>query len=195
MIDLRHAASRTAAVARAVEDEQVHAATPSPEMNVTRLVHHLLGLSVAFRDAARKLRGPTTATLPEPVDAPLPNEWRSLLHQRLDELAAAWEDPAAWDGMTMAGGVELPAPVCGLVALDEVLLHGWDLARATGQGYDVSEEEAEAIVPIVTPDVDDPQGRTREGLFGPVVPVPADAPLFDRVLGLAGRDPRWTAPQ
>jgi hypothetical protein len=31
-----------------------------------------------------------------------------------------------------------------------------------------------------------------EGLFGPVVPVPADAPLFDRLLGQTGRDPRWT---
>ncbi|MFD1858454.1 TIGR03086 family protein [Aeromicrobium camelliae] len=195
MNDLRLAVSRTSAVACAVADEQLNAPTPSPEVDVTRLIHHLLGLSIAFRDAARKVRGPTTATPPEPVDAPLPDEWRALLHERLVELAAAWEDPAAWDGMTMAGGVELPAHVCGLVALDEVLLHGWDLARATGQDYQVSEDEAEAIVPIVSPDAEDPEGRGREGLFGPVVPVADDAPLFDRVLGLAGRDPRWTAPQ
>lgn len=31
----------------------------------------------------------------------------------------------------------------------------------------------------------------REGLFGPVVDVPGDAPAFD--LGFAGRDPAWTA--
>ncbi|RLV57344.1 TIGR03086 family protein [Aeromicrobium phragmitis] len=193
MIDLRHAVSRTATVARNVTDEQLSASTPAEEMDVARLIHHLLGLTVAFRDAAGKIEGPTTATAPEPVDAPLPDEWRTLLHEQLDDLAAAWEDPAAWDGMTMVGGVELPAHVCGLVALDEVLLHGWDLARATDQDYQVSEEEAESIVPIVTPEDDDPQGRERAGVFGPVKPVPADAPLFDRVLAMAGRDPQWRA--
>jgi hypothetical protein len=33
----------------------------------------------------------------------------------------------------------------------------------------------------------------RDGMYGPVVPVPADAPLFDRLLGQAGRDPAWKA--
>ena len=52
----------------------------------------------------------------------------------------------------MAGGVELPGEVCGLVAIDEVLLHGWDVARATGQPYRPTDAECEAVLPIVTPD-------------------------------------------
>ena len=53
--------------------------------------------------------------------------------ERLDQLAEAWADPAAWEGLTEAGGLTMPAEVAGTVALDEVVLHGWDLARATGQ--------------------------------------------------------------
>jgi hypothetical protein len=37
--------------------------------------------------------------------------------------------------MTEVGGNTLPGEVTGVVALDEVVLHGWDLARATGQDY------------------------------------------------------------
>jgi hypothetical protein len=37
------------------------------------------------------------------------------------------------------------------------------------------------------------QEAAREGLFGPLVNVPDDAPLLDRVLGLTGRDPNWSA--
>jgi hypothetical protein len=34
-----------------------------------------------------------------------------------------------------------------------------------------------------------------KGLFGPPVPIPCDALLLDRILGLTGRDPRWEPPR
>ncbi|UFU06086.1 TIGR03086 family metal-binding protein [Ruania halotolerans] len=193
MIDLTPTTARTAALAANVDDSQLSDPTPI-DAPVSQLLHHLLGLTVAFHDAAAKIEGPTTNTPPAPTTGPLPDGWRDLLAQRLAELGAAWQDPAAWDGMTMAGGVRFPAEVCGLVAMDEVLLHGWDLAVATGQAYQPSREELEAILPIVTPNPDpEAAAAEREGMFGEPVTVREDAPLLDRVLGLAGRDPAWSA--
>ena len=190
MFDLTTTTHRVRALVAELDDEQLGRPTPI-QQPVASLVQHLLGLSLAFRDAAGKIDGPTTNTPPAPVTDPLPDDWRSQLDNRLDEVALAWKAPDAWDGMTKAGGADLPGEVCGLVALDEVLLHGWDLARATGQPYEPTDAECEAVLPIVTPAEEVPDGSDREGLFGTVVEVPEDAPAFHRVLGLAGRDPEW----
>jgi uncharacterized protein (TIGR03086 family) len=192
MRDLTPTTERVRAVAAGVREDQLDAPTPMPGTSVRELLNHLLGLAVAFRDAAAKLDGPTTSIPPAKVTEPLPDAWQELLDMRLVELAAAWVSADAWTGMTKAGGVDLPGEIGGLVALDEVLLHGWDLARATGQAYDVSDGEADAVLPIVTPEESDPDGSGRGDLFGAVVAVPADAPPFDRVLGLAGRKPDWS---
>ena len=83
----------------------------------------------------------------------------------------------------------MPASAMGVVALNEVVVHGWDLAVATGQEYRPDPASVQACLEMVgdrTDATDEP-----EGLFGPVVPVPDDAPPFDRLLGQTGRDPRW----
>jgi uncharacterized protein (TIGR03086 family) len=107
-------------------------------------------------------------------------------------LASAWRDEAAWQGMTQAGGLELPAQVAGIVALNEVVVHGWDIAVASGQPYACEPSLLQAAYEFVQSSVAaNPQGSP--GLFGPPVPVPDSAPLLDRLIGLTGRDPAWSA--
>jgi uncharacterized protein (TIGR03086 family) len=88
--------------------------------------------------------------------------------------------------MTRAGGVDFPGEVRGTVALTEVVIHGWDVAVATGQDYDVDPATLEAVLPHLTATAE--QGPV-EGLFGPAVPIADDAPLLDRVIALSGREP------
>lgn len=83
----------------------------------------------------------------------------------------------------------MPGDVTGAVAANELVLHGWDLAVATGQSFDVDEALLRASYDFCSQTPDDPAARN--GLFGPVVAVPEDAPLLHRTLGYAGRDPRW----
>lgn len=185
--DLAPAAVETARMVAGVRDDQLTAPTPCPGMPVAALLHHLVGLTYAFRMAAEKtpLEGAPSASAEE-----LPADWRTRIPEQLDALVAAWRRPSASEGMAEAGGVELPAPLMSLVALDEVVVHGWDLAVATGQQYRPDEASVQACFDFVGDRSDEPAEGT-PGLFGPVVPVPDGAPLLDRLLGRVGRDPRW----
>jgi uncharacterized protein (TIGR03086 family) len=84
----------------------------------------------------------------------------------------------------------MPSEVTGLVALDELVPHRWDLATATGQDFRCAPADAEAVLGFAALTADDPSAR--QGLFGPVVAVPDDAATFHRALGMAGREPSWT---
>lgn len=192
MMDLTPATELTATIVTAVSDDDLQRPTPCSEMTVEALLGHLHGLAVAFGDAARKVDGPTTNTAPDPSETQLPKDWRTATPSALASLAEAWADPTAWTGITRAGGQEMPGEVAGMVALDEVVLHGWDLASAVGQPYPVSEAGVAAVEAFCAEVPDDPAAR--DGLFGPRVPVPEDASRWERALGLAGRDPAWRPP-
>lgn len=188
MIDLSPACQRTADVLAGITDEQLGLATPCEKMPLHAVVAHIGGLSLAFAAAADKEFGPLTDT-PPADDAPIDDDWRSAYPQRLAALAAAWKDPAAWEGMTRAGGVELPAEVMGNVALAEVVIHGWDVARAIGAPYDSDPATLQACLTHLAQF--DPAGT--EGMFGPAVPTDDNAADLDRVIAMSGRDPAWPA--
>lgn len=192
LLDLGPQTRIVARLAVAVRDDRLADGTPCPAYPVRTLLGHLTGLAVAFRDAARKDLGSTTDTPPTDAEPRLGPDWRTELPRVLGELAEAWRDPAAWTGMTRAGGVDLPGAVAGAVAADELVIHGWDLARATGQQYLPDPAALRATYAFQSAAVDEP-GRGE--IFGPVVPVPQDAPLLDRTVGLSGRDPGWTPPR
>ena len=153
MIDLTSACQRTAQVLANVTDDQLSESTPCEKLTVDELVAHVGGLALAFTAAARKDFGPLTDT-PPTFGGALDDDWRTAYPQHLAELAAAFEDPAAWQGMSRAGGVDFPGEVAGMVALTEVVVHGWDLARATGQPYGI---DAVRVLPRLR------AGRVRAG--------------------------------
>lgn len=189
LVDLGPAGERLVAVAANVTDDQLDGPTPCEGRTVGQLVQHLAGLTLAFRAAADKDLGPLTDTDPDADGWPdVEPGWREALAERMPALAAAWRNPEAWEGMTRAGGVDLPGQVGGLVALNEIVLHGWDLARATDQSYDCNDATARACMAFVA---GFDEGGT-PGLFGPAVEVDAGASAFEQVLARSGRDPHWS---
>ena len=72
--------------------------------------------------------------------------------------------------------------------VQEILTHGWDLARATGQPTELDPELA-AWVLAVTQRILPPEPRGGEIPFGPVVPVPPDAGPYTQLAAWLGREP------
>jgi uncharacterized protein (TIGR03086 family) len=188
VIDLTPATTEVARIVGGVTDEQLAAATPCTELEVADLLDHLGGLCTAFAMAARKEAG-TAGTSASFDGSRLADGWRDEIPAALADLAEAWRDPSAWDGMTAAGGIEMPGEIGGLVALDEVVVHGWDLARATGQDYAPPDDAVTALHEFVASWVSD--DAPEDSPFGPPRAVPAGAPVLDRLVGLTGRDPGW----
>ena len=93
---------------------------------------------------------------------------------------------------TPMGRMTMEQHIDGVVSID-LVIHGWDLARATKQDDMIDPLEVERLWPGVQ-DIGDEMrtpGAFGPGIvvFGPEVKVPAAAPLQDRLLGLLGRDP------
>ena len=192
--DVKAATDRMKQVLARITDDQLDGPTPCPDYRVGDLIQHVGGLSLAFTNAAQKGGGDMAEQTGTGDASLLETDWRTRIPADLDALGAAWRDASAWAGMTRVGGMDLPGDVAGAVTLDEVLLHGWDLARATGHDYDATHGEIEACLAFVGPTAEPGQEASREGIFGPVVPVAASAPAIDRLVGLAGRDPQWSPP-
>lgn len=194
IVDLGPAAGQLAALVARVPDAELGNPTPCPAYTLGDLIDHVGGLALAFTAAARKDGGRYASMQPSGDVARLRgDDWRARIPRDLAALAEAWRDPAAWDGMTRIAGGDGPAAIIGLSAADELVVHGWDVARATGQPYHCPPELLQAanrfLIQFASPDL--PAGP--EVPFGPARPVPGDAPLLDQVLALAGRDPGWPA--
>lgn len=178
---IRECAQAVAATASGIRDEQLQDRTPCEKFTVAELVDHLGGTLLSAVRAARKEAQPgeDATTL-----AMTPQE----LSDAVGGAAAAWADPAAYEGTTEFGPGEMPASLAASITLNELALHGWDLARAIGRPFDLGPDTARAALGVVEQLAG--QARTN-GSYGPPLPLPSDAPAFERALGISGRNPRW----
>lgn len=161
--------------------EHPDAPVPCEGWTVRDLAGHLLTWTPVLAGAGR-------GAPPPPGTPSLEGDWPATLGAAREDLVAVWSDPRAWTGTATVAGSELPASVVGTMTLAELVLHGWDLAAGLSRpvGWDdaLLEEVHDALARLT------PVGR-QMGAFAPSLHVPNDAPLLDRVVALAGRDPLW----
>lgn len=169
-----------------IRPDQLASPTPCSGYDVRQLVNHLLFWGPSLEGAARKEAVMPPAEAEDAIDL-TKADWSGDLTAQLRRTASAWSLPEAWQGATRMGGPdEIPASLIGGMVATELVVHGWDLARATGQQPEWDEDLLEYVHAEVTGHAE--WGR-QLGSYGPEIPVAADAPLLDRILGLTGRNP------
>ncbi len=179
MFDLEPAAREMSRVVSAVRESELDHPTPCAEWTVKDLLTHIHQFAAAFTANADK----TVAAIPEGLTA----DWRHVIPDRLSCLAAAWSVESAWQGRVLAGGVEMSAAENAVVAVEELTVHGWDLACATGRALTVDDTTLDQVDRFL--DLFSTDGG--EGPFGPRAAVPEGASRLDRIIAGTGRDPRW----
>ncbi|MEU6770007.1 TIGR03086 family metal-binding protein [Streptomyces sp. NPDC046759] len=177
---IRECAEAIAVIASGIRDDQLQNRTPCEKFTVAELVGHFTEVLRSSVRAARKEGEPG-------ADAAAGVSPRELAGSA-QLVAAAWSDPAAYEGTTEFVVGEMPAAFAASLTLQEMALHAWDLARATGRPFAPGEETGRLTLGVVEQVAE--QARSN-GVFGPAVPVGDDEPAFRRALGRSGRNPGW----
>ncbi|WP_448639191.1 TIGR03086 family metal-binding protein [Geodermatophilus sp. URMC 63] len=172
----------------AVTPEEWGRPTPCAEWTVRQLVGHLVG---GNRMTARVLRGEPLPPLDQlgrrdPADQ-LGDDPAGAHRGSAEELLAAFGLPGVLDRAHTVPAGTLPGPALVHLRTVETLVHGWDLARATGRRVPFPDD-------LVEPELGFSEGllgRLPAGRspFGPPQPVAGDAPAVDRLAALLGRTP------
>lgn len=156
--------------------------SPVPEWRARDVVGHLVSWFPPFlADGAGIDLGVGPSTDDDPVGA-----WR---HQAT-ALQAALEDPATAERVLAnphIGEVPLPDAIDRFYTSD-VLMHTWDLARASGQADALDADECAALLAGMEPMEEVLRGS---GQYGAAVPVDPDADVQTRLIAFIGRDPAW----
>ncbi|MET7486492.1 TIGR03086 family metal-binding protein [Streptomyces sp. NPDC005538] len=181
-------AAEAARVARGVTAAQLDDPTHCPDWDVRAMVNHwVLYTSHGLEHRALRKQLPEELTSRDFTADP---DWATAYAAQLERAVAAWADPAVWEGEIDLGMAKMPADEIASMIIKELAVHGWDVATATGQEYRVSDGTARLVLDVVEKHAE--LYRQYDGFADPV-PVPDDAPVFDRALAAGGRDPRQTA--
>jgi uncharacterized protein (TIGR03086 family) len=183
---MRQACAATEPIIKGISPGLYPLATPCSAWNVHQLLNHLLG-ACALGAALLSDTAPTVDMVPgglptsdlagaDPVGA----------YQAAVEALLTAADAEAWTHAHATPLGELPGKLLGGYTTLDVLVHGWDLATATGQEPAVATSLAEEVLAFARVGITE---QLRGTAIGPEVVIDAGAPVLDRLVAFLGRRP------
>jgi uncharacterized protein (TIGR03086 family) len=167
-----------------IADDQLGEPTPCAEYTVGDVVDHVDQVCRgATALALQHLDGVQDAGAGLDV-VHLESGWHARVRDHVCSVGEAWNDPAVWKRAEGVPGSGLSAEVWGKITLTELVVHAWDIARATGQTFALPELTLIACldhVKMFIPNAPVP------GLWGPPQEAGPDATIIDRIVAITGR--------
>jgi uncharacterized protein (TIGR03086 family) len=192
-VDLGPGVEHLKTLLASLQDDELSKPTPCPLFNVGNVIAHVGGFAQAFTAAGRKERSDILEHPPTGDPLPLPDDWRTSIPRDLDTLVKVWRNPAAWEGMTRIAAQDAPAEMVGATVSDEIVVHTWDIARATGREVETDDALLAAARQFLSAFASPDAAAGDDVAFGPSRPAPGGASPLEEILALSGRDPRWSS--
>ena len=183
---LERALAATRVLVAAVRDDQWDSPTNCSGWTVRGLVNHLVAGSDMFVGVLHGAGPPTPEMIAKLRSADrLGDDAAAAYDRSAAELVAAFGQPDVLDRIYVVPLGRMPGAGMLHLRVTETLVHGWDLARSTGQPAelpsDLAEEELAFARRMITADF------ARTNRFGSEQPVADDAPAIDRLAAFLGR--------
>jgi uncharacterized protein (TIGR03086 family) len=170
-----------------ISPEQLDDRTPCVNFTVTGVLEHMIGGATAFAPMFRG-EGQRGSQGADATTGTLQDRWRAAM---VDLLDAVHSEGAAERTIAAPFG-EVPGAVFARFVAFDGLVHGWDLATATGQRYAPREELVREVDGFARQALA-PQMRDGD-TFGAETEAPADAGVLDRLVAFSGRElTNWKA--
>ena len=147
------------------------------------LLHHVIGANFMFAGVAAGGTMDAAGEMPELTALDPAAVYAESAAAVLD----AWGQPGALDRRCHLSFGDMPARATMSIHLLDTVVHGWDLAKATGQDTTIDPELAAAALSVAEGMISDALRAT--GAFAPAVPVAADASVGERLVAFTGRRP------
>jgi uncharacterized protein (TIGR03086 family) len=186
---LSRALSQMTTVLEQVPTDSLDAASPCRDWTVRDLLRHVVRQNL--RNFAASARGEIPDWSAPPPE--LGDNWVEDYRHGARALLETWRAADLDQQVPMPGGAQAPLRSRVDHQITEICMHAWDLTRAAQLSVTLDDELAEHAL-AWSRQMLKPQFRGHDKAFGDEIPVPANAPAYDRLAGWFGRDPNWQPP-
>src|SRR5580704_8880842 len=180
---LRWACTSTQRIVDNVPRDELDAPTPCRDWKVSNLIDHIVEAADFFGDLAERGASPEDRAWPTPTDG----DYAKAFAEQANRLLQAFAAPEAMERVMELPTGPSPGSLVIQVATGEIFVHGWDLARATGQAMPHDPGVADALWVSAWPALSAAVRAEHPSVFAPEVEVAGGRPAIDRLVGFLGR--------